>query len=39
MIGSKLACEAPFLPNEGDVQRFALEKNAESVANLNTCEV
>ncbi len=31
--------EAPLMLTEGDLQRCAVEKDAESVANLNTCEV
>ena len=38
-MGSKLACQAPLMLTEGDLQRCAVEKDAESVANLNRCEV
>ena len=30
---------APLMLTEGDLQRCAVEKDAESVANLNRCEV
>ena len=38
-MGSKLAWQAPLVLAEGDLQRCAVEKDAESVANLNRCEV
>jgi hypothetical protein len=31
--------QAPLVPTEKDLQRCAVEKDAESVANLNRCEV
>ena len=39
LMGSKLACQAPLMLTEGELQRCAVEKDAESVANLNRCEV
>lgn len=36
---AKLACQAPLILAEGDRQRCTVEKDAESGANLNRCEV